>query len=246
MLAQPPDIGFVTSQTGAVDTALLTGTDTDSLSVLHIAYRVRLSVLQGDEGDNQVALGLCCKSLVLGGNVLKQCRVVEFNLIASLFESDTKHLFALDGLRLIAGINLNHIISTLTLILQNLDCLRSIVGSNHTVAHLTLQNLRCGSVASVRQGYEVTIRRHTVGTTGTGISAGNRTLVQSLNVIHEIDVLQRVRQRQSNGSTGRTHVLERSSSWQTCCSLQLLHQLPGIEGIQEIDVARTTVNHFDG
>ena len=40
VLAQPPDVGLVTSQTGTVDAALLTSTDTDGLSVLHVANAV--------------------------------------------------------------------------------------------------------------------------------------------------------------------------------------------------------------
>ena len=68
MLAQPPDIGLVTSQTGTVNTALLTSTDTNGLTILYVAYRVTLGVLQGDEGDNQVALCLWGESLVLCGD----------------------------------------------------------------------------------------------------------------------------------------------------------------------------------
>ena len=40
MLAQPPDVSLVTCQTCTVDTALLTSTDTDSLTVLDVADRV--------------------------------------------------------------------------------------------------------------------------------------------------------------------------------------------------------------
>ena len=37
MLAEPPDVGLVASQTGTVDTALLSCSDTDGLAVLHVA-----------------------------------------------------------------------------------------------------------------------------------------------------------------------------------------------------------------
>ena len=37
MLAQVPDIRFITCQAGTVDTALLAGTDTDGLPILNIA-----------------------------------------------------------------------------------------------------------------------------------------------------------------------------------------------------------------
>ncbi len=44
MLAEIPDVGFVSGQTGTMDTALLTGTDTDSLSVFCIADRITLRI----------------------------------------------------------------------------------------------------------------------------------------------------------------------------------------------------------
>ena len=145
MLAQPPDVGLVTCQTGAVDTALLTGTDTDGLTVLHVADRVRLRILQGDQGDDQVALGLRGEGLVLRRDVLEEGIVVELDLIAALLEGDAEHLLALDGLWHVAGVYLNHIIGALALVLQYLNGLRGVVRGNHTVAHLALQQLsRCG------------------------------------------------------------------------------------------------------
>ena len=246
MLTQPPDVGLVTCQTGAVDTALLTGTDTDGLTVLHVADGVRLRVLQRNQGNDQVALGLRCEGLVLCGHILEEGIVVELDLVATLFESDAETLLRLDGSGLVARVDLNHIIGALALVLQYLDGLRRIVGSNHTVAHLTLQQLGCCGVAGVREGHEVTVARHTVGTAGSGIGAGDRRCVEILHIVHEIDFLQRVAQGQTDGSTGRTHMLERGSCGQTGSSLQLLHQLPGIKGVEEIDVTRTAVDHFNG
>ena len=72
MLAQPPDVGLVAGQTGAVDTALLAGTDTDGLTVLHVAHTVALGVLQGNEGDYQVAACLIGEGLVLCGDILEE------------------------------------------------------------------------------------------------------------------------------------------------------------------------------
>ena len=86
-----------------MDAALLSGTDTDSLSVLDVADGVRLGVLQRDEGDNQVALGLSGEGLVLCGDVLKQGRVVQLDLVASLFEGHAEALLALNGLGLVVG-----------------------------------------------------------------------------------------------------------------------------------------------
>ena len=99
MLAQPPDVGFVASQTSAVYTTLLSGSDTDGLTVLNVAYRVRLSVFQCDEADDEVSESSLGECLVLGRDVFKQSGVVKTNLVVSLFEGYTEHLFALDGLR---------------------------------------------------------------------------------------------------------------------------------------------------
>ena len=130
MLAQPPDVGLVACQTGTVDTALLTSADTDGLSVLHVAHRVRLGVFQCDQCDNQVAFGLRCEGLVLRGHILKEGIIIEFDLVTALFEGDAEHLFALDGLRHVGGINLNHVVGTLALVFQDLDGLRGEVGGN--------------------------------------------------------------------------------------------------------------------
>ena len=203
MLAQPPDIGLVTSQTGTVNAALLSGTDTDGLSVLDVANRVRLRIFQRDEGDNQVALGLRCKGLVLRGDILKQGRVVELDFVAALLEGDAIDLLALDGLRFVCRVNLDDIVGSLALVLQNLDGLGGVVGGNDAVRDLALQQQgRCG-ITGVAQGNEVAVRRHTVSTAGTGVCAGNRRIVQSLDVIDEVDFLQRVRQRQSHSGTSR-------------------------------------------
>ena len=69
MLAQMPYISLVASQTGAVHTGLLTGTDADGLSVLGVAYGVGLSVFQGDEGNKEISLRCLCEGLVGSRNV---------------------------------------------------------------------------------------------------------------------------------------------------------------------------------
>ena len=72
MLAQPPYVGLVACQTCAVYAALLSGTDAYGLSVLHVAYRVALSVLQRDKTYYKVALSLFGECLVLCGYILKE------------------------------------------------------------------------------------------------------------------------------------------------------------------------------
>ena len=225
VLTQPPDVGLVASQTCTVDTALLSGADTDGLTVLDVAYRVRLCVLQSDERDDEVADSLGCEVLCLCGDVLEESWVVELHLVASLLDSHAEYLLVLDGGRSVVVVNLNHVVCTLALCLQNLESLGSEVGSNNAVAHLTLDESSCSSVASVAKRYEVAIRTHAVGTTCTciGTSDGREF---NLNVVDEVYLLQCVAQRQTNCCTCGRYVLERCCCCETCCSLQFLDELP--------------------
>jgi hypothetical protein len=67
--AHPPVVGLVTSETGAVNTALLASTKTDDLAIECVADTVRLGELEGDGGHSQVAFcGLGKRSRLLGDN----------------------------------------------------------------------------------------------------------------------------------------------------------------------------------
>ena len=246
MLAKPPDISLLSGKTCAMDAALLTGTDADGLSVLHIAHGVRLRVLQRNQANHQVAACIVGECLVLSGDVLEQGRVVEANLVASLLERDAEHLLALDGSRTVVGIDADDVVRSLALCTQNLECLGRVVGSDDAVAHLALDDEGRGLVAGVAQRDEVTIRRHAIGTAGTGIGTGHRRVVETRNVVDEVDVLQRVGEGQSYGSTCRRHVLERCCCRQTGGLSQFAHQLPGVQRVEEVDVAGAATQHFDG
>ena len=227
-----------------MDTALLTGTDTDSLTILYVAYRVTLSILQGDERDNQIALSLRSESLVLGRNILEESWIIELHLVASLFEGNTEYLLALDRSWHVVRINLDDAVGTLALLLQHLDSLRSIARSNNAVTYLTLDEEGSSLIAYIAQGNKVTVRAHAVCTTSTNISASQRRKFE-IYVIAEVNLLQCVAQWQADGSTGRRNVFETSGSRHSCSSLQFLDQLPRIESIQEVDVAWSAVDNFD-
>ena len=121
-----------------MNTALLACTDTDSLSVFDVTDRVTLGIFQRDEGDNQVAFSLIGECFALCWNVLKQRRIIKFHLIASLFESHTKHLFAFNRRGNIVGINLNDIVGTLSFVFQNLDSFGCKARCNNSIADLSL------------------------------------------------------------------------------------------------------------
>ena len=136
-LAQVPVVGLVAGQAGAVDAALLAGPHADGLAVLHIAHRVGLGVLQRDEGDNQIPLGLGGESLVLGGQVFQQA-FVDFQLIAALLEGDAEHVLVLDGGGLVSRVNLHHIVAALALLLQDGQGLVGVARGDNAVGDLPL------------------------------------------------------------------------------------------------------------
>ena len=245
VLAQPPDVCLVACEACAVDAALLSGADADSLSVLHVAYRVRLCVLQCDERDNEVADSFLGEVLRLCRYVLEQSRVVEAHLVASLLERYAEHLLVLDGSRHVVRVYLYYVICTLALCTENLERLVGEVGGDYAVAHLALDECSCSNVAGVAECHEVAVRAHAVGTACTGIRTCNRRKFH-FHVVNEVYLLQRVAKRQTYSGSGRRYVLERCCSGQTCGSLQLLNELPRVERVEEVDVARTTVEYFDG
>ena len=164
MLAEPPDVGFVTGQAGAVDTALLSGTDTDGLSVLHVADGVGLRIFQGDEGNHQVALGLGGEFLVGCGDILEESGIVETDFITALFEGDAITLFDFHGCGHVRGVHLNDVVSTLTLFSQDLQSLFGVVRGNDAVAHLPFnQGGRSGitSIGECNVGESSTFRSST-------------------------------------------------------------------------------------
>ena len=91
VLAQEPGIGFAAGKADAVDSGLLTGTDTDGLAVISKADGVRLGVLQGNERNDQVDLGTLGQVLVGGDDVLKQM-LADLEVIAALLKGDAEDL----------------------------------------------------------------------------------------------------------------------------------------------------------
>ena len=135
MLTQEPGICLGACQAGTVDTALLTGTHTDCLTVISKANRVRLGVLQGDQGYDQVDLSIGRQFLIFSNDVAEQC-LIDLEIITALVESNTKDFLDFLFLRHIIGINSYHIVAALALTFQNLKSLFGITGSNHTIGNL--------------------------------------------------------------------------------------------------------------
>ena len=70
--------------------------------------------------------------------------------------------------------------------------------------------------------------------------------VQIGNVLHEAGPLQLVRQGQSNGCGGGTDVLEGGGSRKSQRLLELVDQLPGVQRIEKVNIARATVENLHG
>ena len=243
-LSQPPFVSLASCQSCAVNAALLPCSDTDSLSVFHVAYRVALCIFQRYERNYKVAFRLFGKALVLGWHILEQLWVVEFYLVAPLFEGYAKHLLAFYRRRLIVWVYLDNVIIAFALRSEYFECLWRIVGSYHAVAHFAVDESGSSLVASVAQSAEVAIRAHTVGTSRTSVSRSKGRKFK-VNIVYEVNLLQRVAKRQTYGCTSRAYVLERCCGRQASSGFQFLDKLPTVKCIEEVDVAWATVQHFD-
>ena len=173
MLPQPPDICLISGKTGAVDSRLLSSADTDCLTILDIANRVGLGILQCDQRNHQITLIILRDFLLLSDNILEHI-LVNFQEVMTLFKCDAEHLLPLQFSRTIGSINLNDIVSALSLGLQNFQCLRLIARRNDTIRNLTLNHLCGWHIADIRQRNEIAIRGHAVCPSCTCISTCQR------------------------------------------------------------------------
>ena len=245
VLAQPPDVGLVTGQAGAVDAALLPGANADGLTVLDVADGVALGVLERDEGDAQVTLGLLGKRLVASGDILEEVVARKVDLVAPLLEGDAVDLLVLDGGGAIVGVDADDVVRALALLAQDGQRLVREARRDDAVAHFALDEQGRRLVARVAQGDEVAVRRHAVrpARAGAGRSDGRQGL---RDVVDEINFAQRVAQRQAHGGTGGRDVLERRGRGEARGCLQLADQLPAVQGVEEVNVAGPAVQYFDG
>ena len=169
----------------------------------------------------------------------------KINLIATLFEGDAKHLLALERSGAIGGIDLQDVVSTFALFAEDGEGFGGEIRGNDAVAHLALDEQGGGFIARVGEGNKVTVARHAVGTTGTGIGRGDGRKGQG-EVVAEIDAAQSVAHGQPHGSTGGRDVLKGSRCGQTGGRFELAHKLPAVESIEEVDVTGTSGEHLDG
>ena len=207
VLTEPPDVGLVACESGAVDAALLSGADTDSLAVLDVADGVALSVFECDEGDAEVALGGFGERLVACGDIVEEVVARKVDFVASLFEGDAIDLLVLDGGRAIVGINAEHDVGALAFLAEDGERLVRVSRCDDTVAHFALDEKGGCLVAGITEGDEVAVRRHAVGTAGAGIGGGDGREGFS-DIVDEVNLAECIAQWQAHGGAGGRNVLE--------------------------------------
>ena len=147
-LAEEPVICLLACEACAVDSGLLACANADCLSVVCVAYGVGLCILKSDKCDDKVALSSFCEFLVICNYVGKKL-LIDSEVVSSLLECDTEHVLCLLFSGNVVGIDLNDIVVTLLLCLEDLKCFVCIAGSDDTVGNLALNEESCCSVANV-------------------------------------------------------------------------------------------------
>ena len=213
--------------------------------VLDVADGVALGVLERDEGDAQVTLGLLGKRLVARGDILEEVVARKVDLVAPLLEGDAVDLLVFDGGGAIVGVDADDVVRALALLAQDGQRLVREARRDDAVAHFALDEQGGRLVAGVAQGDEVAVRRHAVSPPCAGIGSGDGRKGFG-DVIDEVDLAQCVAQRQAYGGAGGRNVLERCGRRNAGGGFQLADKLPAVQGVEEVDVARSAVQHFDG
>ena len=238
MLPQHPVVCLIASQSDAVHPGLLSGADANCLAVLDIANRVGLGVLQGNQRDQQIHASLFRQILVLRDDIL-QLRLVQLEEVMALLKDYTKDFSPLLKLGNIIGVNLHHIVVALFLGLEDGQRLLGITGGNDAVRNLSLQIGGGGSITHIRERGPVAIGAEAISAPGPNVSASNRS--QFLIRFYEIDLLLHIAERQAHSGAGGRNMLKRGGGRQAGGLLQLLDQLPAVQGVHKVDIARASV-----
>ena len=242
-LTQVPVVSLCSGKACAVDSGLLTGADSDSLTAACVCNGVGLGVLQRDERDRQVVL--CALGEILGfRRDIREQLVIDNKLVATLLEGDSVDLLALDLRRNVVRVDLDYVVVALLLALEDLEGFRLVSGSDNAVGYLAVDYSRGGNVAYVGQRDEIAVAAHSVSAPCPCVGAGERG--ELTEVVHPVDLREGVGQGKSDSGTGRGNVLEACCSRVAGRSLKFLDELPAVECVQEVDVAGTSVQYLDG
>jgi len=164
--------------------------------------------------------------------------------VAALLKGDAEHVPPLHRRGRVVRVDLHDAVSALFLAPQNFKGLRRVAGGDDAVRHLALEIEGRLGVAYVRKGGPVAVGAQPVRAAGANIGAGDGG--ERRVRLHEKGAAVGLVQRQTHGGSGGGDMLEGRSRGQPDGGFQFTHQLPGVQRVQKIDVARPAVEYADG
>ena len=136
-LAKEPVVCLLSCKSCTMYTWLLSCTNTDSLSIFYETYRVGLCIFQDDQRNLHITFCFLCKLFILCHNIGKHC-IIDLKLLTALLKSYTKYFFVFQRSRYKVLIDLDHIVVSFFLLLQDLQCFLCVSRCNNTVRYLSL------------------------------------------------------------------------------------------------------------
>ena len=245
MLSQVPDVCFVTSQSCAVDSGLLTSANADRLTVFCEAYRVGLCIFQSDQRDDQVAFCFFRQFFVFCYDVFQQS-FVDFEVVSALFECDTEYLFYFLYFRNVVGVDFYDIVVAVSFGFQDFQCFVCVAGSDDTVGNFSFDQSCCCFVTNIAQCDPVAEGGHSVCTSCSCISQCQRGFIQTFDIIYEASLFQVIAHRCTYCCGCGRNVFEGCCCGHAQSFFDFLYQLPAVKSIQEVDVTGSAGQDFDG
>ena len=223
-----------------MDAALLARAHADGLAVLGVADGVRLGVFERDERNDHVALRVIGKRLIFGDDVRKQ-RLVDLAVVASLLEGHAEDLLLLLRGGNVGGGNLHDVVLAALFCLQDGERLLTERGGDDAVGDFALEILGGGGVALVGERGPVAVGAEAVRAAGADIGAGDGR--KGRVRLDKIDLFVHLVERQAERRARGGNVLEARRGGKSRRLLQLAHELEGVEGVKQVDVAGLTVQN---
>mmetsp|Transcript_4387 Transcript_4387/g.12597 ORF Transcript_4387/g.12597 Transcript_4387/m.12597 type:complete len:615 (-) Transcript_4387:273-2117(-) len=248
VLSQVPRLYLAAGELDAVDPGLLARTDPDHHAILGESDRVALGVLDADGGDNEIAHGGIGDGSAPGrvGDDRAHVFARQHRVVALLAKGHSVDLAVLVGSRFVVLCGLQDDESPALFRFENGQCLGGVSRSDDSVADLLLQVEGRLFVHNVRDGAEISETAHGIGVAGTQVGqrdGGQRGagLFRDL-----VGLALDVRQGDRNGGSRRTDVLEGGGRCQSGGFPEFPDQLPGVGGVQEVDVSGRSVEDLKG
>ena len=190
---------------------------------------------------DEVELRLLGQRLVFGDDVVQHLRV-DLQFVAALLKRDAENVLVLDRRRLVIRVDLHDVVVALALRLEDRERFLRVARGDDAVRDLAGEQRRGLLVADVGERRPIAVGGHSVRAARSRVRRRDR---RKLEVVDEVDLLQRVAHRLGHRGARRADMLEGGRRRQAGRRFQLLHELPGIQRVHEVDVARLAVQHLN-